>query len=366
MTHSGNVEYSGLLSRLLLKSTFERQFVIPPPPPASLARLLKLLERHLLKVDIAGIAIDRPIFLVALPRAGASMIQNILCTHPDMAYITNAMHQYRESFCAAEVMRRRLNINVRGERYLGDSLIVDANTPADGVAFWGEWLHQDPYSLEYSPLTLNDFSPEEKQGIKDRLKKMIWCFENPRARFLTKNPALLPYIPVLREMFPDAKFVHIVRDARMAANSLIKLYRLDNAQLKKIKRTGQFDLLGLAQDFIPYPRLPNLAKNVAQYGADDIRTTAHLWNDAISFINENKRALPSFHEIRYEDILASPRDEIAKLFAYLELPPISKENQAFQERIAEVGVLRHKNEYHNFDVVESICGENMRNLGYLA
>lgn len=365
MTRIEKTEYSNLLSRLLLKSSFERQFVIPPPPHPAIAAILRFIEHNFIRVDTSKIAIDRPIFLIALPRAGASMIQNVLCTHPDLAYITNAMHQFRQSFCAAEVMRRRLNLDVRGERYLGDSVVVDVNTPADGVAFWGEWLHQDPESLDYDQPEICDFSASEIREIEDNLKRMIWCFNNADARFLTKNPALLPYVPVLSDLFPDAKFVHIVRDPRMAANSLLKLYRLDNRQLRKISRNGQFGALDVERGFVPYPRLPNLAENVAKYGADDIRTTAHLWNDAVTFVNEQKARLRSFHEVRYEDILANPEDEISKLFQFLELPPVTAQNQAFQQRIGEVGVLWHKNEYEDFNVVESICRDNMRKYGYL-
>ncbi len=359
-----SVEYSNLLSRILLKSSFERQFVIPAHPPKLLERFLIWYERHMMNVDINHTGVDRPIFMIALPRAGASMVQNILCTHPNIAYITNTMHQFRSCFCAAERLRKRFNLNVKGERYLGDSVVVDANTPADGVAFWSQWLKADPYSLVYTERRIEDFSPEEIEKIFQTIRKMIWCFDDPASRFFTKNPGLLPRILLLKDIFHDAKFVHIVRDARMSANSLLKLYRLDNAQLNRIREKGRHGILD-DKPFIPYPRFPSLAENVAKYGAEDIRTTAHLWNDAVSFVYLNKEKLPSFYEVRYEDILTNPKEEIFKIFDFLELPKITRDNTNFWGRIGEFGVLRHKNVYENFDVVESICRDNMKMYGYL-
>ncbi len=360
----GTVEYANLLSRILLKRWFDRQFIIPGLPPKTLERFLRWYEDKILKIDTNDICIDRPIFMIALPRAGTSMLQNIVCTHPNISYITNTMHLFRTCFCAAEHWRKRLKLDAKGERYLGDSLVVDAETPADAVAVWSQWLKEDPYSLSYEERRIGDFSRQEIENIHQTIRKMIWCFGGQATRFFTKNPALLPRILLLKDIFPDAKFVHVVRDPRMAANSLLKIYRLENEQLQKIKGKTRLEIY---QDkpFIPYPRLPNLAENVEKYGADDIRTTAHLWDDAISFISEKKDTLPSLFEVRYEDILKNPKEEVSKILEFCELPEIGKENTEFWEKISQVGVLHHKNVYGDFKVIEEICGDNMRKYHYL-
>ena len=67
---SGKVEYPNLRSRILLRSVFKHQFVIPEEPPRSAVRFLNWYEKRIMKVDTSGIKIDRPIFMIALPRAG--------------------------------------------------------------------------------------------------------------------------------------------------------------------------------------------------------------------------------------------------------------------------------------------------------
>ncbi|MHC4175971.1 MAG: sulfotransferase family protein [Planctomycetota bacterium] len=363
---SGKVEYPNLRSRILLRSVFKHQYVIPEEPPRWLEYFLKWYEKRVLRVDTSGIDIDRPIFIVALPRAGTSIVQDIICAHPDVSYITNSMHLFRTCFCGLEHLRRKFNLNAKAPRYLGDSISVDAEAPTDAVVFWGEWFKEDPYSLEYVERTIEDFSHEEIEHIKETIRKVIYCFGGRACRFVSKNPALLPHTLLLKDLFPDAKFVHLVRDPRMAANSLVKLCRLDRQQFAKICGKGyRTGILAADRPLIPYPRLPNLAENVEKYGAEDVRTTAHLWNDAISFVNRNKDKLPTFYEVRYEDILADPQKEVFGILEFCELPEPGKDKTKFWEKLGEFGVIRHKNVYGEFDVVESICRDNMQQYGYL-
>ncbi|MHC4175970.1 MAG: sulfotransferase family protein [Planctomycetota bacterium] len=357
------MQYPNLLSRILLSYKFKQQYVIPEEPYRILEWFLKNYERRVLKVDTSGINIDRPIFMIALPRAGASYLQNIICVHPEVSYITNIMHVFRRCFCAAEHLRKKYNINATGERYISDSVEVDLATPADGLGFWFEWLKEDPNSPEYVERRIEDFSPEEIENIKETIRKMIHCFGGRAGRFFCKNPMLIPHMLLLKDLFPDAKFVHVVRDPRNAANSLVKLHRLENRELGRLHRKKRH-MLDFDKPLFVYPRLPNLAENVEKYGAEDVRTTAHLWNDAVTFVNRNKDKLPTFHEVRHEDILADPRKEVLGILEFCELPEPDKDNTKFWERVGEFGVIRHKNVYGEFDVVESICRDNMQQYGY--
>lgn len=359
----GELEFPNFWSRLLLKPFFEKQHAIPGQPPAALEAFLKFFERTVLRVRTDALVIDRPIFLIGLPRAGTTMLQDLLCLHPQVVYITNAMHQFRQCFCAVEVLRKRLRLNARGERFVGDSVEVEAGSPNEGLAFWGEWLKWDPFSLEYVPRRLSDYSEQHIESVHTAIRKIIWCFGRGERRFFSKNPGLIPDITLLNELFPDARFLHIVRDPRMNANSLLKLYRRDKEQLERIKAAGKHGIFD-DRPFVPYPRLPRLAKYVETYSADDIRTTAHLWNDAISYVHERRHLLNSFHEVRYEDILANPQQELSKALDFCQLPPAGPENVKFWNKMSEVGVVHHQNQYGEFSVVEEICRDNMQKLGY--
>jgi hypothetical protein len=356
------VEYPNLQSRLLLHQFFQRQFIIPEEPPRVPQALLMFIERFLMRIDLTGIEVKRPIFLLGLPRSGTTMLQDLCCTHPDLAYITNAMHQFPWTVCAVEVMRKLLRLDGKGERYLADSIEVQAGSPNEGLKFWGYWFGWDPHSVRYTPRDPQSFTPQEVEQIHYHLRRIIWCFGRDK-RFFTKNPALIPDIAILKHLFPDAMFIHIVRDPRNSANSLLKLYRLEAQQLERIRsetRHGVYDR-GI---FIPYPRIPKLGDYLDQWGPDDLRTTSHLWNDCVSFIREWGTKLDRFMEIRYEDIVREPKEQLARLFEFCELAPIPADHQRFWEKLAKVGHIHHTNQYGNFEIVEEICRDNMRALGY--
>jgi hypothetical protein len=357
------VEFPNLRSRILLKGVFQRQFLIPENPPWLLEAPLRFIERWLLRVDVSDIKVEKPVFLLGLPRSGTTMLQDICCTHPGLAYITNAIHQFQRCFCAAETLRTKLKLDARGQRYLGDSVEVEGGSPNEGLMFWARWLNWVAHDPRYTPRDPASFTQEEIDQIHLTLRKVIWCFGRPWRRFFSKNPAIIPDLPRLNRLFPDGKYVHIVRDPRNCANSMRKLYHKEQEQLAFIRsqrRHGMFD----DREFVPYPRVPRLADYLSEWGPDDVRTTANVWNDCVSMVNEWKGELRDFLQVRFEDILANPRKELARIFEFCELPPVKEDNRKFWDKIDAVGKTHHKNSYGGFDVITEICQGHMKALGY--
>lgn len=366
---SDNYRYANWQSRLLLQRNVKQQSAVPSKKhPERVIRFLKWYERAILKVDTSDIKIDRPIYLLGLPRSGTTMLQDLICAHPDIAYFTNTMHAYREAFCAVEDIRKRLNLDFVGERYLKDSIEVSPGSPNEGLLFSAEWAGIDVYSLAFSQVDISKFSPEHIEKARETLRRVIWSFSHedgkPR-RFFNKNPGLLTTFTTTGELYPDAKFVHIIRDPRKCANSMLKLYRLNWSQEEKIRRHQDAGEDGEVKTFIPYPRVPRLAEYVERWGADDIRTTANVWNDSISLVDENKHKVNNYYAVRYEDILANPQVELRKVLEFCELPLIEDRESEFWQKLEGVGVVAHKNEYGDFSVVEEICHDNMVKYGYL-
>jgi len=353
-----HAEYRNLLSRWILKPFVDSQFLIPLRPlPVSVERFLKWVERHVLDIDVSGIAIDRPIFLIGLPRSGTTLLQDILCAHPDVAFITNLANQFPSCFCAAEALRRCLRLDFKAERYV-DGMEIRAGSANEGMTFFAEWFGVDLYSLEYKDRRGADFSPGEVEGWMETLRKIVWISGGTGHRFFNKNPGLLPYMRLLNDVFPDAKFIHLVRDPRLCANSMIKLCRRNQAQEAKLRGGSEENLI------IPYPRLPNLAEDVRRYGAHDIRTTAHLWNDAVSFVDRHSGAIRFLHTVRHEDIVASPKRELTKILEFCELREIDEPDARFWREAGRIATVPATGDDRNYELIEEICQSNMVKYGY--
>lgn len=358
------VKFPNLLSRIFLKRAFSRQFIVPPPPPPMLERFLIWYERKRLKPDISAIQIRKPIFVIGLHRSGSTLLQDLMCLHPELGYINNSMPSFRRCFCAAEYFRKRFQLDFEGERVLRDSVDIRAGSPNEGVAFWREWLKEDHYRVDYVRRTRGDFTRDEIEHIYTEIKKILWCFEGRATRFFCKNPSLLPHVELLQELFPDACFIHLIRDARTCANSMVKLYRLEQEQLDRIRKSGGHGIYD-TRPYVAFPRLPRLAEYVETYGADSVQTTARLWNDAIDEVRRVKDRLPAFYEVRYEDILKNAEQELERLFEFCELPPIGADNTEYWKKLSTVGKVQHSNKYADYETIEAICRERLFQYGYI-
>ncbi len=177
-------------------------------------------------------------------------------------------------------------------------------------------------------------------------------------RFVCKYPVFQTELRLLQDLFPDAYFVHIVRDGRPTANSLVKLHALMNEQIRKIQHPW-------VKYLVPYPRTKGLKSYIDRFGADDIRCTANVWKESIQTVHEARGDLRNFIEIRYEDILKDPESQIRGLFQKLDFPFPCKENHPFTELLGNVGNIKHSNRYGQYEVVEEIAGDTLRELGYL-
>ncbi len=350
-------------SRLFLSAIARRQPIRAAALPRPVRGFLHWYEKHILKVDDSKAPPDRPVFLVGMPRSGTTMVQDILCSHPQIAYINNTMYFFPDCFCSIEHYRRMLRLDFESDRYLADSVSVSASSPSDAVAVWEKWFGLDVYDLGFKPLAMADFPQPVVDDIHATIRKVVWSCGAGRSRFFTKLLVVLPYLEIIRDIFPGARFVHIIRDARNTANSLLKLYRTEVEHQDKMDLVRPAGVKG-ERYFISYPRFPRLKEYVEDFGLDDIRTTANLWNDEITYVDSLRDKLPNFHEVRYEDIVADPAREIGKLLEFCQLSPLDEKCEAIWKKIREVGSLRHTNKYGNFPAIEEICAQNMRKHGY--
>ena len=183
---------------------------------------------------------------------------------------------------------------------------------------------------------------------------------------LEKNPKHVIRIPFLDALFPRAKFLHIVRDARDTVASLMFRNRGD--------RWGHLEI-------------PGWRDLLARYPADNHIRCAHQWRVAVSTARSDAEGLAPerYSEVRYEDLLKDPHETMRQVLEFLELPP-HPAVEAFLSKIQDATAgsyharrqVRHYVEDHSRRVgrylenltsrqvkeIEEICGDLMRELGY--
>ncbi len=190
---------------------------------------------------------DRMIFLVGAMRSGTNWLQRVVGAHPDVALIPSETYLFSHGI---KPLRERFHHGVRG-------------SPGTG------YIYMD--------------HKEMIRSLRELCDRVFLPFleATPGAtRLAERTPQHVGCLDVIGEIYPDAPVVHIVRDGRDVARSLL----------------GQ------------------------NYGPDTIEAAAAEWRDSVAAGESAGRNLPRYRTIRYEELLADPRGRVVELYDWLELP----------------------------------------------
>jgi len=259
-----------------------------------------------------------PVFLIGCARSGTSILGEAIAAHPRVAYLFEAS------------------------------------------AIWNTLVPERPDHR----LAEADASASVARTIDSALQKARRALHGDV--LVEKNPKHVIRIPFLNAVYPDARFLHIIRDGRDTVASL--MFR------NRGERWGHLEI-------------PGWQELLQRHPADNHVRCAHQWRDAVTMAQDDGRALPPsrYHEVRYEELLQNAAGVMAGVLQFLELPPHPEVNR-FLPRIQDLTEgsyhakkqVRHYVENHSRRVgrykenltsqqvkeVEAVCGELLRRLGY--
>lgn len=184
------------------------------------------LEGALFGKRYRHVAVERPIFVTSLPRAGTTVVLEILARVPGIA-----THTYRDMpFVLAPVLWEMLSRSFRRhselrERAHGDGLAVGYDSPE---AF-EEILWRKFWPGKYGPRRIARWSVDEDapgfaDAFRDHMRKIIALRAGgaPAPRYASKNNANIARIGLIRRLFPDSILLVPLRDPLAQAVSLLR------------------------------------------------------------------------------------------------------------------------------------------------
>ena len=181
-------------------------------------------------------------------------------------------------------------------------------------------------------------------GIYTRLKR--------KTRFLNKHPQNSLRIPYLKAIFPDAQFIHVIRDARAVVRSHLAQVRRDRYRQS-----------------IPFGSFPKPPRWREYLSLTALEQYAHQWVDLILAIREcSTEVLGSedYLEVRYEDFCTDSHGELRRIDQFCGLDPSKRRYASIPERF----VVRNDQWRHDFSssdlkVIEEVTGPLMKELKYI-
>jgi hypothetical protein len=244
-----------------------------------------------------------PLFIVGHWRTGTTLLHELL--------ILDERHSYPNTYQCLEPNHFLLT-----ERLLTRALpfLMPSHRPMDNMAAGWDRPQEDEFALcmmgqpsPYLTIAFPNHPPQDQnafdlEGLTPRALDS-WkrdflhflralTFKDPR-RLVLKSPTHSCRIKVLLKMFPDARFVHIVRDPHVVFASTVNLWK------------SLYQTHGLQR-----PTFAGLEEYV-------FSTFSHLH----ARLEEGKHLVPArrFHELRYEDLVRDAHAEMRRLYDQLEL-----------------------------------------------
>jgi hypothetical protein len=215
------------------------------------------------------------VFIVGCPRSGTTLLQRLVDAHPRIAITP-------ESHWIPGLYRKAMRIG-RGKPHFTPKLI----NKLLGRPKFAQWGIQRP-QLEALLATGTTFAPDFVSGIYD-----LYGQARGKTRVGDKTPGYARGIPFLSSLWPHVKFVHLIRDGRDVCLSALHW-----------KRPGK------------------LLLRSRTWASDPVTTVAVWWDWHVRPARAAGRSLSPdrYYEIRYEDLVSQPDEELPRLCAFLEVP----------------------------------------------
>jgi omega-hydroxy-beta-dihydromenaquinone-9 sulfotransferase len=269
--------------------------------------VLRTIQERVWGERVRGTAIDSPpLFVIGHWRSGTTWLHELLALDPQHTFPTTYACLSPNHFLLTEPYltgRLRFVLPALPERRPMDDMVMGWDRPnEDEFALCNLGLpspyltnafpNHPPQDAEYEDL--ERVSPHAlarwKAGFLQYLKQLT--LRDPR-RIVLKSPTHTSRIKVLLALFPDAQFVHIVRNPYQVFPSTVKLLK------------AMYTNFGLQR-----PTFRGLEDYVV---SRFLRLHARL-DDTRGLVKPGQ-----FHELRYEDLVRDPIREVRTIYEHLGL-----------------------------------------------
>jgi hypothetical protein len=260
------------ISRRAIRKSLRTNF---DPGPRFWFNRLKLRGQQLIHVPslLTGGRVDRPIFVIGAPRAGTHMLYLILRSSSRLAH-------WR---------------------------------PSEAHEVWELDYHPALRGWESNALVASDVNPEAAA----RIRRSFLLVAGNGLRFIDKAPRNCLRLPFIDAIFPDARYVYLQRDGRENVNSLINAWR--SPRYRTYELPQPHSIPGVDPRWWKFVLYPGWQEDTR--GPLEV-VCAKQWTVSNEYALEasKKIGLDRWIEVRYEELVDDPVEQVARLMEFLGLP----------------------------------------------
>lgn len=240
--------------------------------------------------------IDRPIFIIGSGRSGTTILYNLLSMHPELCWFST----YSDRFPGNNyipVLHKVLELpffgNLMKKSIISRNPIKFLPYPDEGGNIYHKYC-----GFEHKCKTTElDYNLESEKKLKKVIQGHLKATD--KKRFLSKQTANNQRIRLIHSLFPDGFYIHIIRDGRAVANSLIRTDWWENIDIWWFN--------GRPSKWV-------------EMGNEPIALAGLVWERDVEEILKNKNLFDNkYFELRYEDLCNNPKDMIKNITNFCEL-----------------------------------------------
>lgn len=243
--------------------------------------------------------ITGPIFIIGTGRSGTTLVYELLANHPDLAWISNLTNRWPHRPELAW-LSNLTNYALRGNQLRKRTYVP---RPVEGYGAWSACF--PGFERPYRPLRAADVTELARRRLRVMVAAHLRGARKPR--FLGKWTGW-SRIVFMQAVFPEARFIHVLRDGRAVARSLLSVPWWEGWEGPYRWRWG------------PLP--PDLQAKWERFDCSFVALAGIQWKLLVDEIQESARALPadSYLEITYEELVADPGGMFRRILDFCSLP----------------------------------------------
>ena len=289
--------YWGRLAQVLAVSTATL--------PLRLAETL-LYSRRVARTEVS----EPPLFVLGYARSGTTHLHNVLSKDPNLGYVTMLQAIAPKWFLVGRGRIKRVMEEGMGDQTRPiDNVRITLDVPQEEEVALANSTHMsfihnfsfprrsrgyfDRYLMlgDGSGLRPRDLRRWERAYLEILKKATLHCGGR---RLVLKTPAHQGRVPTLLRMFPEAKFVHIVRDPLVLYQSIVHTYR----------------------KMIPLQQMQDVDwPEIEEFLVDAYSITMRQFIEDMQLIPEGNLV-----EMKFEDLERDPLGELERIYRGLGLP----------------------------------------------